>query len=548
MKTFLGRLRLPVRHKFLLCITLIVVPALGIIFTWMGLRSQDHTTEQIVNQARILSRQVVLTRQWIADCGGIMVAADSDGARGTDYFYNDRMDTNRGMFQRFTPAMVTKKLSLYSLRENLYQLRISSLNPMNPENRPDNFEKAALLHFIHDGRKEFYHLYWEDKTPTFRFAVPLYVDDACLKCHAKQGFTKGTIGGTLSVRFPAVQLKKSIQTDRYRLIGAGASMILLTTLILLFLLRTVVIKPLEELETMTDEISNGNLEARVSIKTGDEFEHLGKTFNHMGSKLSQHREIMEEKIARATVELSEANAELKQLDRLKSSFFTDMSHEMRSPITAIQGGVDYLKRTVKSPDNRNYLSIIDKNLLRLTRLVSDLLDLTRIEAGKVTWNYEEIDLAELIREVIEILSLKADARGITLHYSGEAPIWAEIDMERIEQVLVNLIENAIKFSYDGGRIDIHSRIDTDTVHISVKDRGIGIAKENLERVFEKFHTLPSGGGNGSVQGTGLGLTICRKIVEAHGGLIWTGSKEGMGSVLTVTLPQRRPAYEHADPQ
>ncbi len=539
MRPFLAKLKLPLRHKFLLSIVLIVAPVLGVLFTWMDMRSRDHIIDQIVNQARVLSRQVVLTRQWVADCGGIMVAADSKGAANTNYFYNDRMPTERGTFQRFTPSMVTKTLSSYSLRENLYHFRLASLNPMNPENQPDPFESAALFHFIHDNREEFYHLDWKAETPTFRYSVPLHMDDSCLKCHTRQGFGKGTIGGALSFRFPADQFKVATRTDRYRLLAAGVAMILLTTITLLLLLRTVVIKPLRVLETVTDEISNGNLEARVNINTGDEFEHLGEAFNKMRGRLNHHHEIMEDKIGRATRELSEVNRELQQLDRLKTDFFADMSHEMRSPITAIQGGVDYLKRTMKSPDNRNYLNIIDKNLLRLTHLVSDLLDLTRIETGKVAWNYEEVDLAEMIREVIEILSLKAEARNMTIAYAGQDSILAQIDMERIEQVLVNLIENAIKFSHDGGRIDIHTRVDAGTVFLSVKDRGIGIARANLERVFEKFHTLPSGGGVGHAKGTGLGLTICRKIVEAHGGQIWAESEIGMGSVFNVSLPLGR---------
>jgi signal transduction histidine kinase len=112
-------------------------------------------------------------------------------------------------------------------------------------------------------------------------------------------------------------------------------------------------------------------------------------------------------------------------------------------------------------------------------------------------------------------------------------------MERIEQVLVNLIENAIKFSHDGGRVDIHTRVDAGMLYVSVTDRGIGIAPESQERVFEKFHTLPSGGGRGQTKGTGLGLTICRKIVEAHGGAIWMESEAGTGSVFHFTLPLQR---------
>jgi signal transduction histidine kinase len=546
MRFSFSKAKLPIRHKFLLSIVVIVTPILGILFTWMDLRSRDHILDQIVNQARVLSRQVVLTRQWVTDCGGVMVAAASIGAADTNFFYDDRMPTDRGLFHHFTPSMVTKKLSDYSLRENLYQFRLASLNPINPDNRPDDFESAALFHFTHENRDEFYHLNWEAEAPTFRYSVPLHMDDACLKCHDRQGFSTGTIGGALSFSFPADRFKTAIQTDRQRLMVAGVVVILLTTVTLLLVLRFVVTRPLRILEAVTDEISNGNLDVHVNLSTGDEFEHLGDAFNTMRSRLNRNRDIMEEKIGRATRELTQANTELQQLDRLKTDFFADMSHEMRSPITAIQGGVDYLKRTMKLPDNLNYLNIIDKNLLRLTHLVSDLLDLTRIEAGKVSWNFEEVDVAELIREVIEILSLKAEGRKVSLTYDNSEPIWAEIDMERIEQVLVNLIENAIKFSHKGGRVDLHTRVDAGTLYVSVTDRGIGIARESQERVFEKFHTLPSAGGSGQTKGTGLGLTICRKIVEAHGGTIWLESDTGLGSVFHFTLPLQHTVTRVAD--
>ena len=330
-----------------------------------------------------------------------------------------------------------------------------------------------------------------------------------------------------------------MRKNHIKLAVAGVSLILLTIWILLFTLRQVVIKPLNDLENVTSEISNGHFDAKVMLETGDEFERLGLAFNTMGSKLADNQGIMEEKIRQATRDLSEANLELQKLDKLKTDFIADMSHELRSPVTAIKGGLDYLKRTIHKEENKNYLALIDNNLLRLTHLVTDMLDLTRLEAGKVEWNYEENDMAVLIREVIEILSLKAKERSIALNYPGDIPIWVEMDLERIEQVLVNLIENAIKFSYPQGSIDINARVEDQYVRVSVSDSAIGIDDNYLEIIFKKFHSLPSGSGHGHTQGTGLGLTISRQIIEAHGGKIWAESKGGQGSVLTFTLPLKK---------
>jgi len=528
------KIRVSLNGKFFIGIVLTVVPVISLIFAWTSIHNERHAISQVTNQARILARQIIMTRQWVADCGGIMVARNSLGAKDTLYFYNDQVKTSRGIFQRFTPAMVTKKLSMYSMRENLYKFRLAGINPMNPQNSPDNFEKMALYDFIHEGTKEVYQFGTPNKTEDFRYSVPLYVDDACLRCH--KNYSKGTIGGCLSISFPIEGFYETLRKSQFKLAAAGIGLISLTIWTLFFTLRHVVIKPLNELEKTTSEISNGNLNAPMNLNTGDEFESVGQSFNTMRSKLARNRENMEEKIEQATQELYQANQELHKLDKLKTDFITDMSHELRSPITAIKGGLDYLKRTIHKDVNKSYLALMDNNLLRLTHLVADMLDLTRLEAGKVDWHFEENDLAVLIREVIEILSLSAKKQSITLTYSRKNPIWIEMDLERVEQVLVNLIENAIKFSPPSSRIDIDTHVETQWVTICVTDFGIGIAEEDLETIFKKFHTSPSVSRQGIKKGTGLGLTISRKIVEAHGGNIWANSEPGHGSVISFTLP------------
>jgi signal transduction histidine kinase len=318
--------------------------------------------------------------------------------------------------------------------------------------------------------------------------------------------------------------------------AACLGLVLLTSLTLFFMLRRVVIRPLRDLEQMVGEIGAGNLHAQVAIESGDEFARLGRAFNDMGRRLSQSHEEMEQRIAQATGELSAANRELQKLDSMKTDFFADMSHELRSPITAIQGGVDYLSRTVEDPDCRSYLAIMRKNSRRLVRLVSDLLDLTKIEAGRVVWNFEETDLAGLVQEVLEIMRLQADEKGIRLSGSGDAPVQVRIDPERIEQVLVNLLDNAIKFSHPNGQVAVDIVVVDGHARVSVADEGVGIPPENLDKVFEKFYTLPSTSRTHSATGTGLGLTICRRIVEAHGGVMTAECRAGGGSVFSFTLP------------
>ena len=133
--------RFSLQWKFLLSITLIIFPTMGLIFTWAGIQHEDQAIDQVMNQAQVLARQIILTRKWVSDCGGVLVLRKSAGAKNIGSFYDERLETPRGCFQRFTPSMVTKKLSQYSLGENLYQFHLASLRPLNPENRPDKFEK-----------------------------------------------------------------------------------------------------------------------------------------------------------------------------------------------------------------------------------------------------------------------------------------------------------------------------------------------------------------------------------------------------------------------
>ncbi len=532
------KFRFSLQWKFFLSLVLIIFPTLGVIFTWAGIQNAKQSKDQVVNQARILSRQIILTRQWITDCGGVFVDRQSQGAKDVMALFDDTLQTNRGDFQRFTPSMVTRKLSQYSTRQDLYRFRLAGLNPLNPENRPDDFEREALDLFRVKRITETFRFEQSSGKQYFQYMVPLYMEQKCLKCHNRQENALDTIGGGLSVFLPVDDLLSATRNNYLRLAIAGTTLIFLTIFSLFLLTRRFVIKPLKKLEEMTDEIGRGNLDARVDIDTGDELEKLGNRFNTMARSLSRGRSHMQERIAQATKELSDANRELQTLDKLKSDFLANMSHELRTPLTVIRGGIDYLNRTIKKEDNRNYLEIIDKNLARLIHLVSDLFDFTKIEARKIDWSFDQVNLSVLIEEVVEIISPLSLEKKITLNYENPGDVLVEMDLERIEQVLVNLIENAIKFSDPATEIQIRMEEDPDYVTVSIKDQGVGISAENLKTIFDKFSTVPSAGFN-KPEGTGLGLAICKAIVEGHDGKIWAESVQGESSTFHFTLLKKR---------
>ncbi|MBI3458450.1 MAG: GAF domain-containing sensor histidine kinase [Candidatus Rokubacteria bacterium] len=238
-------------------------------------------------------------------------------------------------------------------------------------------------------------------------------------------------------------------------------------------------------------------------------------------------------------ELADSHARLRDLDQLKSDFLGNVSHELRTPLAAIKGFADNLLDGVTGPltgKQRHYLLRIHDNVDRLTRMVSDLLDLTRIEAGKIELALEALDPAETIADATESLRPLARARGIevVLDLRGCPPIWG--DPDKIHQVLTNLISNALKFTPPGGQVTVTAApAPGGMARIAIHDTGLGIPPEERERVFDKFYQAGRVDGE-RPPGSGLGLTIARHLVELHRGRIWVDDGVGRGSTFVVLLP------------
>lgn len=529
MRSFRSSLQL----KFVSAIICIVVPLLGIIFFRQAVSEERQAWMQMISQARALTRQIILTRQWVSDSQGVYIRRDTPGARGGGMFYTDLLDTPRGTLQRFTPSMVTKRLSLYSYNQNMYRFRLAGLSPMNPENRPDEFEMAAIESFAESGADEHYALTKHDGQSVLQYSAPLFVDEACLSCH--KNYTPGTISGCLSILLPAQHVQDALARNRLQLLASALALIVLTVGTLYFLVRRLVLTPLARLETVADGISRGEFPDEAHFGSGDEMDRLGRSLQDMSAKLEEGRTRLEERVRSATGELARANEELKTLDRLKTEFLATMSHELRSPLTSIRGGLDYLRRTETASDRQDYLQIMDKNLRRLVHLVTDIFDITRIEADKVQWRFSTADVSELICEITEIMSRQAEEQGVTLTCHPAGPAMACMDVERIEQVLVNLTDNAIKYSPQGGKVDFDVWRQDWEIVVRVRDQGPGVATEDRETIFKKFHTTPSSGQTGKPGGTGLGLAICSQIVRAHGGWIRVEPNPGGGSDFLFSL-------------
>ena len=261
-------------------------------------------------------------------------------------------------------------------------------------------------------------------------------------------------------------------------------------------------------------------------------------FSRWNKELECEVEKKTDDLRRSNMELASANTRLLELDRLKSEFVSMVSHELKTPLTSIKISADVLKslsgseKDIRTRDEM--LAIIDRNIGRQKRLVSDLLDISRIETGNLKLSLEPVDLYDIIRESVESMRKIAEEVGIPIHLDlqGKSPRITG-DPDRLVQVFVNLIGNALKFTKEG-EIRIWARMVDGHPEIRVSDTGIGIPPEELNMIFDKFHQVDSGLTR-EVGGTGLGLAICKGIIEGHGGSIRAESEVGRGSTFVIVL-------------
>jgi len=240
-------------------------------------------------------------------------------------------------------------------------------------------------------------------------------------------------------------------------------------------------------------------------------------------------------------ELRVANERLKELDRLKTQFLNAVSHEMRTPLTPIQLQLDVLGAATSTPDSRKKaVAILDRNVRRLSRLVQEMVDVSRLQAGRFMVERAPMDLRQVVLEAVESYQEPARQAGIELVAQCEGALPIDADAQRLAQVLSNLLSNALKFTPSQRRIRVEAAGSDEYVTVRVRDEGVGLSEDQMGRLFEPF-TQVHGPGEATRSGSGLGLYLCRGMVEAHGGRIWVESPgPGLGSTFAFALP-RRPA-------
>ncbi len=274
-----------------------------------------------------------------------------------------------------------------------------------------------------------------------------------------------------------------------------------------------------------------------------EEEFLIATANTLAGVIERKR--MEQQLKQQMEELQAAYQKLQELDHLKDSFLSTVSHELRTPLTSIKSFSEILLSYDEDKETqREFLNIINEESNRLTRLINDFLDLAKIEAGRMQWETAELSLPEVIQTALnatQALTTKTNLK-VNTNLAPDLPTVLG-DKDRLVQVVTNLLSNAIKFTPEGGKIQVKAQVrngrkpsgEPDMITVSVSDSGIGIAPKDHESIFEKFKQVGDTL-SGKPKGTGLGLPICKEIVEHYGGRLWVESELGKGSTFFFTLP------------
>jgi signal transduction histidine kinase len=377
------------------------------------------------------------------------------------------------------------------------------------------------------------------------------------------------VGTDLSATLGKVPLVQHAMSQLFGLIFVVTIVALILAAGIGVLLATSIANPLGHMVNVIRELEKGNLHARANLISNDEIGVLSGSFDKMALQLEKNRSELEDlnrnlefrvtektenltkayerlqasnqSLAIANRDLEQANRKFREIDQVKSDFISIVSHELRTPLTSIKAFTELILIKPKMPAERRnkLLTIINNETDRLARLINDVLDLTKIESGKLSWRVTKVSLEDIIQTSVSGIQSLADNKSLVMTTSVTRPLPLIFgDRDRLIQVITNILSNAIKFTPQGGKIQItahQGETPKPQIVVAVSDTGVGIPTEDLKLIFDKFRRSGDILTN-NTEGTGLGLTITRQIIEYHGGTIWAESTPGRGSIFTFTLP------------
>ncbi len=418
----------------------------------------------------------------------------------------------------------------------------TSTNPLSNLANPTKyiFEEAGPI----DGYYYYYH--------------PISFDRTCLICHAKLPTSIDTPASASIDPFRVVRVKLPYGETRiwriwsYSLLTSiGIATLAIGLFFIHWVLKRLVINPLSDLKLVSEEITSGKTDMQFRVDTDDEFSELSESFNRMLRHLTETQtqlQTVNNELDLRVDDLARLNLQLFEANRLKGEFLANMSHELRTPLNSILGFSEVLQGIETLTDKqRRYVTNIQNSGRVLLEMINDILDLAKVEAGKMEVRTSEFCVLSVLKAQTEIFRKMAEDKNIDLQIdSNQSELTVVQDQAKLAQILTNLFSNAIKFTPEGGLVTITcDRSGPEYFSISIADTGVGIAPDDHEVIFEKFRQVTHGEGQDSLTrdhtGTGLGLSIVRELCRLLGGDITLQSQLGHGSTFTVTLPMR---YRH----
>ncbi len=503
--------------KFIVAISAIILLAYGVLLYRTSILQHELVMGQARRQARILYKQILLTRQWVSDHHGLFLVK-TDDVRENPFLRDSVIRADDGtVFVKRNPAMVTRELSEYAAQSGFCWFRITSLKPVNPANAPDDFERQALLRF-EQGVKEIDAVIETADGRVHRYIAPLIVQESCLDCHAEHGYSVGDIRGALSISVPLAWADSVIHKNNITIFRYAVFSVIAVALALTFLFNKLVGRRIARLSRAMDNYPDRDYEVIDDEHlVNDEIGRLISKFDELCKRLTRAQHELDR-----TMQQAFYNEKMASLGQLTAG----IAHEINNPLGGLLNCVKSLRDDPGNTElHARYLPLLDKGLRRIELIMRQLLNFGR----KAPLTFSRVDIDGIVRECFELLAYRL--KNIDLRLSpGLADTYC-IDVEALRQIIVNIGLNAIQAMPDGGVLNVTTQLRDDRICIGIRDTGIGIAPENLDRIFDPFFTTKDVG-----EGTGLGLAVTYSLVNQMEGAITVESEPGRGSVFTIILP------------
>ncbi len=540
------------RTRFIIMFAGILAVFLIMNLVWSLLTQQQQAEKEMREKAYVLSQQLEAVWEFMA-INQDVINYDADGN------YN---------FKGLHCSLVGKSIGKLFGKKTGYTIRYTNFDPRNKADVPDDFEVEALTLFSNDSAlEELYDITDYQGKDAFRYVAPLRIDESCLECHGspageldvldypKEGWDVGDLGGVISIVMPIDIYKGNIKSNVLGEVAYFSFVIMLLILAIYFTVTKLVTKPLEKLIEYMKKIKTGDWDIDIdSIDGAGELRDLRDYFGDMTQQLQNLYNDLEAKIQLRTedlekangilesqrLQLEEANRRLQADNQYKADFLAIVSHELRTPLTSIIAFAEVMERSkmTKAEKEQRVIEEIKNNSQVLLRMINSILEMARLEAGKLELLLEPIDFVDVLNAVENLIKPIAEKKQIDFSCSihRDVPV-IDGDRERLRQIVENLVSNAIKFTPEGGKVTVSAVYD-DVEHqvlLTVEDNGIGISKEDQPFIFEKFVQSDTSIYR-KYNGSGLGLALAKELVELHGGWIEVSSEEGKGSLFTVGIP------------